>query len=217
MPALPPSTVPMPTRHPGVPAAHPRTDDQRLPSRAARPSRPKPLRSVTATRRLLLEATEEIVSSSLELLGVPNVLVGLLFVGGQPLAHPGQQGREGTHFRLGKRHLGSHTGAPLAPAPAHLERAQAGSSAGVIHARAPACGRPNAHRPPRRPSSRDRLPGHAGHGLGHARQRRASRAHMSEWPTATPGVITVGALGAVAIMISPSRPGWTVPSSSAAP
>ena len=52
-------------------------------------------------RRLLLEAAEEIVSRSLELLGVPDVLVGLLLVVGQPLAHPGQQGREGTHFRLG--------------------------------------------------------------------------------------------------------------------
>ena len=46
----------------------------------------------TPTRRLLLEATKKIVSSSLELLGVPNVLVGLLFVVGQPLADPDQQG-----------------------------------------------------------------------------------------------------------------------------
>ena len=43
-----------------------------------------------AARRLLLEAAEEIVSSSLELLCVPNVLVGLLFVIGQPLADPAQ-------------------------------------------------------------------------------------------------------------------------------
>jgi hypothetical protein len=35
---------------------------------------------------------------------------------------------------------------------------------------------------------------------------RTTPAHMSEWPTATLGVIAVGALGAAAVMISPVTP-----------
>src|SRR5664279_4731820 len=45
---------------------------------------------------------------------MPLVLMRLLFVRGQALADPAQQGREGAYLGLSKRHLSSHAPTPSA-------------------------------------------------------------------------------------------------------
>jgi hypothetical protein len=65
---------------------------------------------------VLIEAVEKIAGRSLKLFGVSPVLVGLLFVCGQPFADSAQQRREGAHFGLGQYYLGCHDRSPSAAA-----------------------------------------------------------------------------------------------------
>ena len=67
---------------------------------------------------LRVKSAEEIVGRSLQLLGMPFVLMRLLFVGGEPLADPAQQGREGAYFGLSQHHLSSHAPNPFRDDPA---------------------------------------------------------------------------------------------------